>query len=329
VRAVRRRLLQARAGPARVLRLPRPHDELRGRGRGGGLPLRKDTFDKERAKYAKMAWGHIAFLNSVADIRKFFVLENSIGFWMQVQITAESRDTYRTACGRLRVFDQRRYSRELASLTRTAISNEAIRRLMRRAGVTRWSDAVHRHVRVLLLDYLCEVVGKSLIYANHARIGEITSEFIQQAVKLQPGRRLYVDTKKMYDKDITQDSKAFICDRVHLTAQKYGAQYKPGWAAIMEVQRSQKGTDLLLRSRPFKHLIDQLGRGFVGCICDSSARHYFIRFKSCAVRALHEAVQDYIVHLMGDALQSALFAKRTLLYPRDIMFTRRIRGEIS
>ena len=228
---------------------------------------------------------------------------------------------------RLRDWGQRRYSEELASLTRTVISNEAIRRLMRRAGVTRWSDAVHKHVRVLLLDYLCDLVCKSLIYANHSRIGEITSEFIQQAVQLQPGRRLYVDSKRSkrdLSRDITQDSKALVCDRVHLKVQKYGAQYKPGWAAITEVERFQESKDLLLRSRPLKHLIDHLERVFVGCICDSSARHYFIRFKPCAVRALHETVQDYIVHLMGDALFMAMHAKHTLLYPRDIMLIRRI-----
>jgi flagellar biosynthesis GTPase FlhF len=51
------------------------------------------------------------------------------------------------------------------------------------------------------------------------------------------------------------------------------------------------------------------------------------RFKSAAIQALQEVVEEYIVFLFEDAQFCALHAKRVTVQPKDLTLARRIRGE--
>ena len=52
-----------------------------------------------------------------------------------------------------------------------------------------------------------------------------------------------------------------------------------------------------------------------------------LRWQKDAIKALHQAAEDYLVTIMEDANLLAIHAKRVTIQPRDIQLARRIRGE--
>ena len=52
-----------------------------------------------------------------------------------------------------------------------------------------------------------------------------------------------------------------------------------------------------------------------------------LRWQRDAIKALHQAAEDYLVTIMEDANLLAIHAKRVTVQPRDIQLARRIRGE--
>ena len=55
----------------------------------------------------------------------------------------------------------------LDSLTATTVSNEAIRRLLRRGGATRCSAHGIQEIRAFLFTHLCQLIRDAFIYAKH------------------------------------------------------------------------------------------------------------------------------------------------------------------
>ena len=94
-------------------------------------------------------------------------------------------------------------------------------------------------------------------------------------------------------------------------------RFRPGAAALKEIRKYQRSTDLLIRKAPFGRLIREIARN----------QKEGIRFCSSAVAALHEAAEAYLAGLFEDTNLCAVHAKRVTIMPRDIQLARRIRGE--
>ena len=94
-------------------------------------------------------------------------------------------------------------------------------------------------------------------------------------------------------------------------------RYRPGTAALREIRKYQKSTDLLLRKLPFQRLVREIAQDIV----------MDLRFQSTAIMALQEAAEAYLVGLLEDTNLCAIHAKRVTIYPKDMQLARRIRGE--
>ena len=92
-------------------------------------------------------------------------------------------------------------------------------------------------------------------------------------------------------------------------------RYRPGAAALQEIRKSQKTTELLIRKLPFQRLVREIASE----ICTD------IRFQSTALQALQEAAEAYLVGLFEDTNQCAIHAKRVTIMPKDMHLARRIR----
>lgn len=103
----------------------------------------------------------------------------------------------------------------------------------------------------------------------------------------------------------------------HLASKKKAA--KPGQAALREIKKYQKSTDLLLRKLPFQRLVKEI------MMCDDRAAE--IRFQSQSLLALQEATEAYLVGLFEDTNLCAIHAKRVTIMPKDMHLAARIRGE--
>lgn len=94
---------------------------------------------------------------------------------------------------------------------------------------------------------------------------------------------------------------------------------RPGAAAIREIKKYQKSTELLLRKLPFQRLVREVLNG------DDRANEF--RFQSQALLALQEATEAYIVGLFEDTNLCAIHAKRVTIMKKDMQLAIRIRGE--
>ena len=94
-------------------------------------------------------------------------------------------------------------------------------------------------------------------------------------------------------------------------------RYRAGSAALKEIRRFQKSTELLIHKFPFQRLVREI----------SQQLKPDLRFQSPAIMALQEASEAYLVGLFEDTNLCAIHAKRVTIMPRDMCLARRIRGE--
>ena len=90
-----------------------------------------------------------------------------------------------------------------------------------------------------------------------------------------------------------------------------------GMQALKEIQKYQKGADLLIRRVPFQRLVREIVQ----------KRREDLRLQSSAVLALQEAGGAFLVGLMEQANLCVIHAKRVTIMPRDIQLACRIWGD--
>jgi histone H3 len=94
-------------------------------------------------------------------------------------------------------------------------------------------------------------------------------------------------------------------------------RWRPGTAALREIRKYQKSTELLIRKLPFQRLVREVAQDFKSDL----------RFNSHAIMALQEASEAYLTSLFEDTNLCAIHAKRVTICPKDMQLARRIRGE--
>ncbi|OZC12776.1 core histone H2A/H2B/H3/H4 [Onchocerca flexuosa] len=98
-------------------------------------------------------------------------------------------------------------------------------------------------------------------------------------------------------------------------------RYKPGTRALQEIRRLQKTVNLLMPRAPFQRLVREIAMNV-------TEKNVDLRFQSLAISALQEAAEVYLTCLFGDTNLAAIHAKRVTIFPKDVQFVRRLRGEI-
>ena len=90
-----------------------------------------------------------------------------------------------------------------------------------------------------------------------------------------------------------------------------------GMQALKEIQKYQKGVDLLIRRVPFSRLVKEIVQ----------KRREGLKLQSLAALALQEASEAFLVELMEKANLCAIHAKRVTIMLRDIQLAHRIWGD--
>ena len=112
------------------------------------------------------------------------------------------------------------------------------------------------------------------------------------------------------------------------TGVKKKRRSRPGKAAMREIKRYQKNTDLLMQKAPFQRKSTQWYNILVKLILkELNFETEKFRFQPAALHALQEATEAAIVSLFEDANLCCGHAKRVTLMNSDIILARRIRGE--
>ena len=90
-----------------------------------------------------------------------------------------------------------------------------------------------------------------------------------------------------------------------------------GMQAMKEIQKYQKGADLLIRRVPFQRLVREIIQKW----------RKGLKLQSSAVLALQEAGEAFLVGLMEQANLCTIHVKRVTIMPQDIQLACRIQGE--
>ena len=230
--------------------------------------------------------------------------------------------------------------KELDSLMAKTISNEAIRRLLRRGGAVRCVASSYHQIRAFIFLHLCKLIHDAFIYAEHEGTVCITGFHIECAVKLQRGRRLYsFSSPAIYtvpDPDAhLSKAKVLVAKHVNPLMEDItiGRLQVPGTlitaGALFEVRFWQHEHGLLIRCQPFKKLVQQIGLGFVsdsGLNQEDASKSMV--FQQMAITALQTEVENYAIGLIEDTLLAALHGPRcNLMFDKDFALAFRIRGE--
>ena len=103
-------------------------------------------------------------------------------------------------------------------------------------------------------------------------------------------------------------------------AAKKPHRYRPGTVALREIRKYQKSTELLLPKLPFMRLVREIVAEF--------ATDAGMRMQTCAMLAMQEAAESYLVGLFEDVNLCAIHGKRETIMAKDFNLARRIRGEM-
>jgi len=93
-------------------------------------------------------------------------------------------------------------------------------------------------------------------------------------------------------------------------------RYRPGAAALKEIRKYQKSTDLLIPKSPFNKAIRAIAQTF----------KIDVRFTGNAVLCIQEAAESYLTGLFDDTNLCAIHAKRVTILPKDMRLALKIRG---
>ena len=101
--------------------------------------------------------------------------------------------------------------------------------------------------------------------------------------------------------------------QMHAGQKKRKAQrYRPGTAALREIRRYQKSSELLIRQMPFQRLVREIAQ----------VHNPYLRFQSGMILALQESAEAYLVGLLEDSNLCAIHAKRVTIMPKDMQLAR-------
>ncbi|XP_061998126.1 histone H3-like centromeric protein cnp1 [Rosa rugosa] len=92
---------------------------------------------------------------------------------------------------------------------------------------------------------------------------------------------------------------------------------RPGTVALREIRHFQKSVKLVIPSAPFIRAV----REITGTLSNDVTR-----WTAEALQCIHEAAEDYLVHLFEDSMLCAIHAKRVTLMRKDFELARRLGG---
>uniref|UniRef100_A0A914BVE5 Histone H2A/H2B/H3 domain-containing protein n=1 Tax=Acrobeloides nanus TaxID=290746 RepID=A0A914BVE5_9BILA len=95
------------------------------------------------------------------------------------------------------------------------------------------------------------------------------------------------------------------------------APHKKGALALKEIRYYQARANMLIPKAPFYRLVREIAMDLKP----------HVKIQGKAILALQEAAETYLTNLFEDTQLAAVHGKRVTIFPKDIDFVRRLRGE--
>jgi histone H3 len=191
----------------------------------------------------------------------------------------------------------RRAPRRAATDLESDITQPAIVRLARTAGVKTVAGATHQEARAVMKAFLGNVLKSATTYMQHARRNTIGTEDVKLALE-RSGRKYY-----------STGSEATM---------KRCEALKQGSKAVTQIKQAQKGSGVCINlpRAAFERQARDAAAGAFG---------KEVRFTADALAMLQVATEAYLIELFEDSNLAAIHARRQTVQPKDLQLVRRIR----
>ena len=93
-------------------------------------------------------------------------------------------------------------------------------------------------------------------------------------------------------------------------------RWRPGTAALREIRKYQKSTELLIRKLPFQRLVREVTQDI----------KEDLRFQSTSILALQEASESFLVNMFEQVNLAAIHGGRVTIQPKDMRLWSRMKG---
>ena len=186
------------------------------------------------------------------------------------------------------------------------IPKGTFRRIARRAGVKRLSGLLYEELRGVLRVFLEGLLQRVITLIEHDKRSTVQCDDIDRAMQTTHHINTFDHRRRRSARKKEKGGKR---------------RFLPGTAAMAEIRRHQKTSDLLLKpTHTFKSLIRSMAR---------EEKTGGARFSAAALEYLQHIADTYLTDLLHDANLCAIHAKRETVMPKDVHMARLMRGERS
>jgi histone H3 len=190
------------------------------------------------------------------------------------------------------------------------LTDGAIKRLARKAGVKTISSMVYQEIRGVVKAHVEKIVGAAFKLAQHARKVTISRDDIIESARIN-GFPVYATGDEKETK---------VCDTYESTlAPKKTEKRKVsrGTRSLREIRHYQKQGDCVYFAKAsFERLIREVTQDYVSDI----------KWSSDGLLLVQIMTEAYVIGLLEDANMCAIHAKRVTVIPSDLQLARRLRG---
>lgn len=210
------------------------------------------------------------------------------------------------------------------------VTKGALKRLARRAGITRLSGLMYEELRTVLKFFIENIERDAVTFTEHVRHTTVKREDVLAAAEFMnmpivAGRVFKKDKVKKKEKAAAKTAtpqkskggKSKSKKTSKSRGEKKTRHFKPGTVALREVKRYQKTSGFLIASLPFERLVREVAQDFKADL----------RFSRSAVALIQLITEHYLVGILEESVLVAISAKRVSVQPKDVHLVRRIRGE--
>ena len=179
--------------------------------------------------------------------------------------------------------------------------------------------------------HLATMAARVEAQKRRGQVGRVAAQAEEARIALVEAQNKYIAHQQRLQVLQQQGQQARRRGKVAMPGIKRPHRYRPGTVALREIRRYQKGTELLIRKKPFQRLVREImldlpGRGYTRVSYFGQSAEPPNRMQSTAVLALQEAAEAFLIEFMEDTNNCAIHAKCVTIMPKDMQLVRRIRN---
>lgn len=193
------------------------------------------------------------------------------------------------------------------------ITNNAVHRMARQAGIKSISSESIEEVRNLIKKVLEEIIMVAVAVLQHNRKKKITSKDIKKGIYAVTGRKFVFDDEQ----NIIKNCKHRETVKSVEPSEGKKRKFKPGTVALREIRHYQKASDcVLIAKAPFKRLVYSITIDFI----DADR----FKYSKPALVALQMFIENYFVDFLDSTHIITLYCDRLRVDVSDMKLAEKI-----